>query len=377
LIALVPGNAVYYLKQYTMAGETSKATGKATAKPPTPTSSTVTPGKPTPSTSKRADSDGDNNMDNSDSDEDEENDRLKRKLFEMETKLSDAHAKIHQLHENAFSDYEAQNLKTKIAQMEAMLGQFSEVQGAAARKYEEQFDRLYDERETTTDGRREVGAVVKAPKPRPFDGSPGKLQGFITSLKAYFQLFKTTFVLDKDRVMFAAQLLEGRASVWFEPTLRDYVNNPSAMRKEETELIFTDFETFAEQIRKTFGVTDETREAERELDKIRQIGSMSSFVATFRQTISRIDWPEAVFKKIFYDKVKEEIKDELIKIKREETTLEKYFHEAILIDERLWERKMERRGHGANRPVYQANTQKPQHERYAVHGTHADPWTST
>lgn len=358
-----------------MAGEPSKAAGKATAKPPTPTGSTVTPAKNTPSTSKKADSDGDQDMDSSsDEDEDDEKTKLKKEILKMKQDLDETREQLHQLHANLPDDYTAQNLGSKLAHLEKNMAKFAELNGQAASKYEEQFERIYDAKKGERGGK-EVGAIANVPKPKPFDGSPGRLQGFITSLKAYFKMFPDTFIFDKDRVMFAAQLLEGRAHTWFEPTLRDYVDNPALDRKEETELIFINFETFAERLKKTFGVTDETREAERELDRVRQIGSMSAFVAQFRQIISRLQWPEEVLKKVFYDKVKEEVKDDLIKVKRQKTCLEDYFHEAIMIDELLWERKQERRGGRTNPFQYQANTQKKQapQERYAVHGTHAGP----
>ena len=356
-----------------MAGEPSKATGKAVAKPPTPAGSTATPARPTPATSKEEDSDGDQGMDSS-SDEESEKEKFKKEIRKMKKELKEAHDKIYQLHANIPDDYSTQNLNSKIARLEGDMARIAELNGQAASKYEEQFERIYDAKKGERGGK-EVGAIANVPKPKPFDGSPGRLQGFVTALKAYFKMFPDTFMFDNDRVMFAAQLLDGRAHTWFEPTLRDYVNNPALDRKEETELIFADFETFAERLRKTFGVTDETREAERELDRVRQIGSMSAFVAQFRQIISRLQWPEEVLKKVFYDKVKEEVKDDLIKVRRQETCLEDYFHEAILIDELLWERKQERRGGRTNPFQYQANTPKKQvpQEHYAVHGTHAGP----
>lgn len=69
------------------------------------------------------------------------------------------------------------------------------------------------------------GKSYKMDKPGPYDGTKGTLQGFLTHSRAYFKHNVDQFTKDEEKILFPGTRLEGDAAKWFEPTLRDYLEN--------------------------------------------------------------------------------------------------------------------------------------------------------
>ena len=70
-------------------------------------------------------------------------------------------------------------------------------------------------------------ASAKAVKPASplYDGSKGTLRGFLTQLHAYHLFYAYKLPTDSDKVLYTSNCLKGDALAWFEPTLRDYLEN--------------------------------------------------------------------------------------------------------------------------------------------------------
>src|SRR5690242_8891801 len=83
-------------------------------------------------------------------------------------------------------------------------------------------------------------AKIKAPRPEAYDGNREGLQAFITQCDAYLSVNDKAFEYECDRVLCVAGMLKGRAAEWFEPTLRDFLDNrhARAKRRPETLAIF-------------------------------------------------------------------------------------------------------------------------------------------
>jgi hypothetical protein len=110
-------------------------------------------------------------------------------------------------------------------------------------------------------------------------------------------------------------------------------------------------------LERTFGDIDATRTAERKLQKIRQQTSASVYASEFQQIISYLDLPDRAYIPYFEAGLKPDVKDELARIDRPDT-LDKLIEIAVKIDNRINERKYERReidqwkrgkSHGFNR----------------------------
>ena len=224
--------------------------------------------------------------------------------------------------------------------------------------------------------RLQEGKPTKFEQPKYYDGKKGELRGFLTRLKAYFRHYQKNFGNEVDKVLFAANRLEGEALNWFEPTLRNFLDNDSEAQDEETKAIFAEYSKFEEGLKGAFGDPDEARTAERQLTQFRQHGSATDYAARFRQISSHLDWEDEPLMAQFYQGLKEEVKDELVKLDRPRTFAE-YAAMAVRVDDRLYERRLEKKQHGKNTCIsYHANAgykrQQPE-PRSTAYGTHSGP----
>lgn len=182
---------------------------------------------------------------------------------------------------------------------------------------------------------------LKMKEPEPFSGDREKARGFLTQIRAYQRFHLADNTSDARRVEHAASYLRGQAWSWFEPRMREYQHNPEEPENDETRAIFSSYDEFEERFLKVFGDNDEERKAERELARLKQVKSATAYAAAFRQVTSSLDWDDEPLMARFYEGLKDDIKDELIKADRPET-LTTYIEMAVRIDERLYERRMER-----------------------------------
>ncbi|KAK2734838.1 hypothetical protein CKAH01_18966 [Colletotrichum kahawae] len=129
---------------------------------------------------------------------------------------------------------------------------------------------------------------AKYPEPEPFDGTAGLLQGFLTRTRAYLRYYDNSFPTEADKVHYAASFLRKDALAWFEPTMRDHLENTHNDQDEDTQAIFKKYEEFEKRLKNTFGNPDEERITERKLMNLTQKGSASKYASEFRQITSKL-----------------------------------------------------------------------------------------
>lgn len=227
---------------------------------------------------------------------------------------------------------------------------------------------------------------IKPKTPEPYEGDKGTLQGFLTKLRAYHLFYEASFTTEKGKVLHAATYLTKDALAWFEPMWRDYLehqDDPSEM-DDETKAIFGKYKKFEESLKEVFGDPEENRTAERQLRNLKQRGSATEYAAKYRQITSRLeDWDSEPLMAQFYEGLKDEVKDELVKEDRPDE-LSKYIAMAVRIDNRLYERRMEKRGQKTTmwkppgnfqRSPNQANTSLRRYQPSTMYGGtgHAGP----
>jgi hypothetical protein len=88
---------------------------------------------------------------------------------------------------------------------------------------------------------------------------------------------------------------------------------------------------------------DEERQAERELSRLRKKGPASAYAAEFRRICARINSTDDTKIVMFYQGLKEEVKDEMARHDRPKDFLQ-YVELAVKLDNRLYERRQEKRG---------------------------------
>lgn len=220
--------------------------------------------------------------------------------------------------------------------------------------------------------------TIKVNPPEPFTGDPNQLQGFITQLKVFHRRYGAELAYEYDKVLHAGTLLKGDAIAWFEPIMRNYVENDDPTeRTEETQRIFGDFEEFEKALRNAFGRPDEQRIAEQQLKALRQTGSAATYASRFRLLASKTPWDDDVLCSLFYDGLKDDVKDQMVSRDRPDV-LHRLVTMVVKIDDRLYERKQERKGSGTYKPTRpQANTGKRYNQNWNQQRFQKKPYRST
>lgn len=223
---------------------------------------------------------------------------------------------------------------------------------------------------------------VKLGPPPTFDGTrPEELPGFLMQLRTRFKLQRKDFGTEAAKVLFAGACLRGKALEWFENTQDDYLKKVRNERQPETTHVFNAFANFEEEIAKVFGIYDKRAKAETALNSLKQLKSAVDYASRFRQLAFRVHWGPDALKRRFYDGLKEDVKDELIKTDRDKRTLDEYMGDAIAIDNRQFERRQERQGKQGFTRDYQSqggkthkpNDKKKRQHQSTAYGTHTGP----
>jgi hypothetical protein len=217
------------------------------------------------------------------------------------------------------------------------------------------------------------GKDLKFPRPLPYDGENGDVQSFLTQVQAYLFMSEAGFKHNHERVLYAGGLLTGKAAEWWEPTLRDYLEQKEEQRSAATKAVFGSYAKWAAKLKETFGNPDETRTAERKLLWMKQTKSASTYAVDFQRMAARLSWGEQALIVQFYKGLREDVKDEMSKVERPDE-LGEYIALAIQIDNRLYERRLERGNGMRSGPTwgYRANQDKGRGGSTAT-GYHAGP----
>lgn len=186
---------------------------------------------------------------------------------------------------------------------------------------------------------------VKVNAPESFNGERAKIQTFLTQVDLYLLFNRDKFENEHTKVVFAASYLRGTAFEWFSTHLQDYINNSNnlgAMRTT-TRQVFGRYTNFKMLMQQTFGDIDEERTAERKLLYLKQTGSASSYAAEFQRWAIKTKWDDAAQSAKFYQGLKDTIKDEIVRTERP-GTLQRMIEVATRIDNRQYERQLEKKG---------------------------------
>jgi hypothetical protein len=189
----------------------------------------------------------------------------------------------------------------------------------------------------------------KMPLPDFFDGTRSKLKPFLIQCDLYIGFNVHKYGTDTEKVLWASSLLKKDAFDWIEVYLSDHLENQApedlADREDETKLIFDNWFEFKKRLTRLFGDIDAQRTAERYLSALRQTGAATTYAAEFQRHAGRVDWNEDALVYQFYKGLKDDVKDDITRMEKRPEELQKMITAAILFDNRMYERRLERRGH--------------------------------
>ena len=218
-------------------------------------------------------------------------------------------------------------------------------------------------------------AKAKMELPDKYGGEKELLDGFLTEMQSYLQYYPEKFPDEDSKVKLAASRLKDKALRWFASTLKDRLKNDREDQDNFTQRVFRRYENFEEEISKVFGDQDKKLHAQERLARLKQTKSAAAYTTLFRQDSLRAEINDEGLMQMFYEGLKDEVKDELYKVDRPDE-LDEYIAMAIRIDDRLYSCKQQRRGKGSGSIMsgqYQANTKKQRRARTTAYGTHAGP----
>ena len=190
---------------------------------------------------------------------------------------------------------------------------------------------------------------IKIPTPDLYHGDRDKLEAYLVQVELYVKRHSSQFKSAEDKVLFASTYLRGNAFTWFHHYLTDYLQKESGEREEETNTIFRDPQAFEKRLRRVFGDIDKERTAERQLYNLRQKTSAATYSASFQHIAANTEWDDAALTSQFYQGLREEVKDEIARTDRP-ADLQKMISRAVIIDNRQYERRLEK-GKGSAMPV--------------------------
>ncbi|RYP36404.1 hypothetical protein DL768_010949 [Monosporascus sp. mg162] len=173
----------------------------------------------------------------------------------------------------------------------------------------------------------------KVKKPEPYDGT-GSVQGFLTQARVYLRLERVED--DADRILVMAGFLKGNALNWFELTLRDYLENAENDQETAIKKLFESYANFEQKLKDNFDNPDAKRKAAQDLLQLKQKGPASKYAVEFRNLMSKAGWvdnEDDTLIDVFYRGLKNDVKDEIIKIERL-NAFGKYIAKAVKIDNR-------------------------------------------
>ena len=195
----------------------------------------------------------------------------------------------------------------------------------------------------------------KPASPKPYGGTKGEdLEGFLVQARVHIKWYQSSLPDEHQKVMAISQYLTNQALIWMTPILQNFLSNTPGTANEITTRIFGDYAQFEEGLRAKFGDKNRAQNAEKQLYKLKQTKSAAEYAVEFQTLAIQSGLPEAALFTPFYNGLKLQVKDELYKIDRPEK-FEKYVDMAITMDQRSFERYLEKKGSG--RTSVSKNTQ--------------------
>jgi hypothetical protein len=168
--------------------------------------------------------------------------------------------------------------------------------------------------------------------PELFTGNKRKARAFILQCKNIFLSQPATYGTDSAKVAFIISFLRGPAFEWVSPYL------------EVDDDCLHHFDSFLELFNTSFSDIDRKTEVAKQLTDIKQgTRGASTLVSDFHRLAVESKWPDAALIQLFYNALNSNLKDEICRFDRPDN-IEEFYKLAVRLDNRLTERRNERKG---------------------------------
>lgn len=178
-----------------------------------------------------------------------------------------------------------------------------------------------------------ISAEPKIRLPDKFDGTRSRFRGFMLQVRNVLQMHPHRYPDDRTKVGLIGSLLApGTAALdWFAPLV------------EKDDHVLHDFAEFTHLFEECFGEPDRERVAANRLENLRQgTRAAATYISEFRRIAADLSWNEPALIEACRRGVSDEIKDMLVH-QAKPTTLNDFIRVVVDCDNRLFERRQERR----------------------------------
>ena len=185
---------------------------------------------------------------------------------------------------------------------------------------------------------RELGSKEsKVADPDKFSGKKGnEIYRWFAQLRLVFRGKPRTYSSDADKVAYALSYMSGSAQNWAMPLLQ-------ALDEGRGHELLEDYDAFREAVIGVYGDLDRRGNAEDRLGRLKQSGSVATYISTFNEYSAQVDWNESSLVARFRGGLKDDILDSIATAESQPRRLHEWMAMASRIDERLWGRRQARR----------------------------------
>lgn len=164
--------------------------------------------------------------------------------------------------------------------------------------------------------------------PERFTGDPRKYMTFLTQCRLHFLCKPTAFETIQARTAFVISYLTGDAAAWAMPLV------------QKDDPLLYNWDGFLGEFGRLFDRREVSLAQDKELLALRQgTRDLVSYVTQFNRLVIETDWPENKQTVLFYQGLKEELKDAIAQVEPQPTTCTAMIDLALRLDHRINERK--------------------------------------
>ena len=148
---------------------------------------------------------------------------------------------------------------------------------------------------------------------------------------------------NKTQVLTAVSYLRGEAQHWIRPKLQQWLGG------ERADPMFASFKLLNTEMKKIYGLSNDEQVAIRTIQHLTQKTSASQYTAKFKEYADKTKWNDGALITMYYRGLKDNVKDELMFYGGDTSNLDDMIKAAIEVDDKLYERSMEKRHSGMYR----------------------------
>ena len=154
---------------------------------------------------------------------------------------------------------------------------------------------------------------LKINKSDQFDRTKKKLRQWLVQMNIHMSAQSYQLETEENKVMLVISYLTDKTADW----VQSYINKKFHLKdleKNEKDEIFNNYDKFMNKITAVFKSVNFKKETEWKLKHLKQKELMFIYATDFRQIISILNWNDKAYMLLFYQKLKDEVKNELVKI---------------------------------------------------------------